>query len=161
VNRNLQRIWDDPERLKWWTLEQLYGVDIRDLTLEDRIDIMEEHSPHRQDKTDRAGGMGELRRGLLRIKQEDPEMFVQMMTDTPSYWRYVRKRPRGRPPGSAVGIAEAWAERARIRDIWRGTFGKSNRKDPPTAVDIAAWRHDFDPGELINYGKNRNKLKGR
>jgi hypothetical protein len=160
VTRDQQRIWYNPERLKWWTLAQLYGGDIRDLDVEDAIEIMEQHSPHRQHQ--RARAMGErLRRKLLGIKHEDPEKFVRMMTDAPSLRRYVRKRSRGRPAGSAVGIAEACADVARIRDIWRRTFGKSYRRDPPTPVDIAAWRHNFDSGELINYGKNRNQLKRR
>jgi hypothetical protein len=126
VNRAAARIWNNPERLLWWTLEELYGGDIRKLDFEDAIEIMEQHSAHRRFQV------------ALR--------------------RRVRRR-RGRPRGSEPGLAEARAEVRRVREIWKRAFGRYYRKASPTAVEIAAWRHDFDPERITNYAKNLSRRR--
>lgn len=152
MTREQERIWNNAERLKWWTLEKLYGADIRQLDPDDAHEIMAQHSRHRQYVIDRAiGTTNRLRRNIKR----DPAILVAM----PSLARYVRPRPAHRPKGSEPGLAEAWREVKRIREIWRREFGRYNRNESPTAVELAAWRHDFDPEAIRNYGNNLSRRK--
>ena len=67
---------------------------------------------------------------------------------------------RGRPRGSAPGLAEADADITRITALWKDTFGISRRAmahQSPNAVEIATRRHGVDPDQLENFRKNRSK----
>ena len=64
---------------------------------------------------------------------------------------------RGRPRGGASKLDEAVADVARIRDLWQQTFGKRNRSQPPTAIEIAARRHGLASVQLVNFRKNKSR----
>jgi hypothetical protein len=68
------------------------------------------------------------------------------------------KRKRGRRKGSAPGLAEADADVARIRRLWRAVFKMSaTTPQSPSAIEIAARRHGVNSDQLENYRKNRGK----
>jgi hypothetical protein len=153
---SLEKIWHDPERLREWTLDQLYRTDLDELPWVYPVDCPERHSPHQQYLGSREINE-QLRDGLLRCKQEDPEIFVRIITRSPFLGQLARKRKRGRPRGRVPGLDEAWDEVRRIRRLWQRTFGKSYRKQSPTAIEIAALRHSFEPHALVNFSKNKHR----
>jgi hypothetical protein len=160
MNTALDKIWNDPKRLREWTIEQLYLTDLGDLPWVYPVDRPERHSPHQQYLGSREINE-QIRDGLLRCKHEDPEMFVRILNRSPFLAHLMRKRKRGRPRGHTPGLAEAWDEVGRIRRLWQRTFGKRYRSQSPTAIEIAASRHSFEPHEMENYNKNRSKRRSR
>jgi hypothetical protein len=67
---------------------------------------------------------------------------------------------RGRPKGHQPGLEKAWAEIARIRQLWQRAFGRSYIKGAgfPLSYEIAAERWDVTPEEIDNYRKNRSRV---
>jgi hypothetical protein len=152
------KIWDDPERLRAWTIEQLYATDLDEVPWIFGVDCPDRHSPHQQHLNSREIS-AQIRDGLLRCKHEDPELYLRIVGRSEFLQWLMRKRRRGRPTGHVPGLAEAWEEVARIRKLWKRTFGRSLRKESPTAIEIAAERHSFEPRALNNYRKNKTRSR--
>jgi hypothetical protein len=156
-------IWDDVERLREWTIDQLHRVDL--------IEFPEDYD-YPIDRSDRRAfqlqcvifdceGEKQIQKELRRCKRDDPDHYYQIITDSPDLIGYVQTR-RGRPKGHAPGLELARGEIARIRQLWRQAFGKVYKKDGtlfPLAVEIAAERHGLTPRELDDYRKNRTPSK--
>jgi hypothetical protein len=66
--------------------------------------------------------------------------------------------PKGRPKGSAPGLAEANADIERIKELWRRTFGRWRRNSSPAVREIAARRNGIKLKKLVEYRKNYPKL---
>jgi hypothetical protein len=151
-------IWDDVERLREWTFDQLHRADLADLKMREAedypLDPRRSLTWHRLMEYYKADE--DIRVSLVRCKRNDPDHYYQIITDSPGLRGYVQPR-RGRRKGNAPGIAEARSEIADIRQLWKQAFGKSYKKGRPysLAVEIAAERHGFTPHELDNYRKNR------
>jgi hypothetical protein len=151
---SLEKIWHDPERLREWTLEQLYRTDLEELPWVYSVDCPDRHSPHRWYLNSHEIN-ARVRDELLRCKHEDPELYLRIVGRSQFLQQLMRKRKRGRPRGRVPGLDEAWDEVGRIRRLWRRTFGKRYRSMSPTAIEIAAERHSFGPHALVNFSKNK------
>ena len=151
-------IWDDVERLREWTFDQLHRADLaylRKREVEDcPVDPRRSLSWHLRMEDYKADEA--IRISLVRYKRNDPDHYYQIITDSPELRGYVQGR-RGRPKGNAPGLELARGEIADIRQLWKQTFGKSYRKGRAfsLAVEIAAERHGLTSRELDNYRKNR------
>jgi hypothetical protein len=99
---------------------------------------------------------------LGQLTDNDPELRTLAL-------QLFRKRQpgRGRKKGQSRSGEPTKEERRafeaalkdvdRIREIWKREFGRRNRKESPTASQIAARRHRVDQERLENYRKNRNR----
>jgi hypothetical protein len=164
-----QAIWDDPERLRKWTLEQL---DLQDLRLPAKnprlyvrclIRLSSGMPDNSRAKIVRLGGevlqfqesTTRWLESISEVQRAGDEVFAKM--EALGFLLRGESAPKvkggGRPRGRAEGLAEAVADIARIRGLWQETFGKRNRKNP-SAIDIAAERHEFTTAQLVNYRKN-------
>ena len=151
-------IWDDVERLREWTFDQLHRADLAYLKMRELEDYPVD--PHRsltwhrlmeEDKADE-----DIRISLVRSKHNNPNNYHQIISDHPYLKGYVQPR-RGRRKGNAPGLELAQREIAHIRQLWRQAFSNSYKKGKAysLAVEIAAERHGVTPHQLDNYRKNR------
>jgi len=158
-----QDIWNHPDRLRKWTIEQLQRLDsdaypnplpsLLDspgdprLTWEARY-LAEERAADEQ-----------IRNELRRVKKNCQEDFGSILSRNPELEGYLQS-VRGRPKGHQPGLEKAWAEIARIRQLWRQAFGRSYIKSAgfPLSYEIAAERWDVTPEEIDNYRKNRSRV---
>jgi hypothetical protein len=146
------------ERLREWTFGQLHRADLADLKMRGAEDYPLD--PRRSLSwdmwTEYYQADEEIRVSLVRCRRHDPDDYYQIITDSPELRGYVQNR-RGRPKGDASGLEFALDEIARIRQLWKQTFGKSYRKGKASslAVEIAAERHGVTSRKLDNYRKNR------
>ena len=151
-------IWDDEERLREWTFEQLHRTDLaylKMLGVEDYpVDPHRSLTWHRLMEDYKVDE--DIRVSLVRCKRNDPNRYYQLITDFPDLRGYVQPR-RGRRKGNAPGMEAARGEIADIRQLWKQAFGKVYKKSGAfsLAVKIAAERHGLTPHELDNYRKNR------
>jgi hypothetical protein len=151
-------IWDDVERLRAWTFDQLHRADLADLKMHEAEDYPLD--PHRSltwhQLMEDYKAEEDIRISLVRSKHNNPNNYHQIITDHPYLRGYVQPR-RGRRKGNAPGIEEARREIADIRQLWKQAFGNVYKKGRAysLAVEIAAERHGFTPHELDNYRKNR------
>ena len=151
-------IWDDMELLREWTFRQLHRADLADLKMRDAEDYSLD--PRRSLTWDRwmeyYHADEEIRVSLVRCRRNNRDNYYRIITDSPELIGYVQDR-RGRPNGNTSGLEFALDEIARIRQLWKQTFGKSYRKGTAfsLAVEIAAERHGVTSRKLDNYRKNR------
>lgn len=99
----------------------------------------------------------QIRNELRRVKKNRPEDYDLILSDNPGLKGYLQS-VRGRPKGHQPGLEKAWAEIARIRQLWQQAFGRSYIKGAgfPLSYEIAAERWDVTPEEIDNYRKNRS-----
>jgi hypothetical protein len=155
-------IWDDVERLREWTIDELHRVDL--------IEFPEDYD-YPIDRSDRRAfrllcvifdceGEKQIQKELRRCKRNDLDHYYQIITDSPDLRGYVQDQ-RGRPKGNAPELGLAMGEIARIRQLWKQTFGKGYRKGKAfsLAAEIAAERHGLTSRELDNYRKNRTPFR--
>jgi hypothetical protein len=127
----LQRIWNDPDLLRRWTLQMLYEVDG---SPQHPMELVTHYS---RDELLQFARHPAFARGILR--------------------ELLRKRSVGRPKGRKPGLADAWDTAKYIRQVWRHAFGHSYRSATPTPIEIAAAWHVITPEQLINFVKNKRK----
>jgi hypothetical protein len=76
----------------------------------------------------------------------------------------LRQRGRGRKKGERRPndwtsderheLEAALKNVERIRQVWRINFGRVNRSEPPTAMEIAAGMYGFDEDDLVRFKKS-------
>lgn len=160
--------WDDPEALEKWTLAQLDKLD--EPTQRDINSYIQTMTNDAYGE-DRARFFGELlQRGKLvqAVEARDTTTINRLTANEPELQRLAiqlltQKRERGRKKGDRRDtdhkphtlevLREAARDVTRIYDIWKRDFGKRNRSNHPTAVDIAAGRWGLDPEEIVRYRK--------
>jgi hypothetical protein len=111
----------------------------------------------------------QLKRGrvIVAARAGESETLARLAT-TPELLRLALKphkrgrekgeqRPRDLPQLAKWGCIEALADVEHIRRIWKNEFGKRNRSESPTAMEIAARRWGIDPEVLITFKKNRHR----
>ena len=158
-----QDIWNHPDRLRKWTIERLQRLDsaaypkplpsLLDSPGDPRITwearyLAEERAADEQ-----------IRNALRRVKKNRQEDFGSILSRNPELEGYLQS-VHGRPKGHQPGLEKAWAEIARIRQLWRQAFGRSYIKGAgfPLSYEIAAERWDVTPEEIDNYRKNRSRV---
>ena len=139
-----ERIWDGPG-LERWTNEWLDTI--AGFAAERNAGLDEVH----------AEMMKERRR-----EREAVDLAARVAALLPPELRthqVLRQRKgRGRPAGADPRLAAADADVDRIVAIWQWAFGKRNRSQPPTAIDIAARRHGVDAAKLQTHRHNTPRL---
>jgi hypothetical protein len=169
--------WDcrdekDIEHFEAWTNAQLDELEkLEELAYDPRRDPFHIFHPTaallEQDNAQR------LKRGrvILAVEAGDHETFARL-ADTPELRRLAFKRhKRGRETGDSRPrdipqltkwcCEEALADVVHIRRIWKQTYGLRNRAMSPTAMEIAARRHNIDPEVLIDFKKNWSRNQRR
>jgi hypothetical protein len=138
----LEKIWNDPQRLRHWTIALLRAAGDPD-----RSGALARHIDN------------ERRRQLQALARIDPARLAQLVTRDRHLAKLANKRPAGRQRGEhAPGLAEAYETAEYIRLKWREAFGHTYRSASPTAVEIAAGLYGFTPAQLEYYRRNRRRV---
>jgi hypothetical protein len=158
-----QDIWNHPDRLRKWTIEQLQRLE-SDAYPHPLPSLLDTPGDPRLtwDARYLAGERAadeQIRNELRRVKKNRPEDYGSILSHNPELEGYLQS-VRGRPKGHQAGLEQAWAEIARIRQLWQQAFGRSYIKGAgfPLAYEIAAERWDVTPEEIDNYRKNRSRV---
>ena len=161
-NYELQKIWDDPDRLETWTLQQLEALDMEHDWFLDEVDERRDWSlittsAHTQrawrlDRAKAAARQGKLN-PLRRLYPEIAE-FIHAPR---------RKRGEHRMVVDCGCTHErlqlALDDVKRIRRLWRAHFGRVYRSAAPTALSIAARRHGLTETQLTSFRSNRHRSR--
>jgi hypothetical protein len=161
---DLRAIWNSPVALERWTMDQLDQLDAEQELFSQELEesrrgwerfpipgIPFSERVHQAKGRARAGHIEPLRRLY-------PEL-AEFLHAPP------RKRGQRRPPKrevwsrftSRMHAVDADADAKRIRKIWREKLGKTYRRDPPTADEIAARRNRVPLQQLINFRKSKHR----
>jgi len=152
-------------QLEEWTLAQLDKLD-NDLVTERDIEIMHEWTDQEFWSEEYFWRQQQRARIVKAAKAKNKKLLWRLAANDYEFQQlalWLLTRGRGRPKGSwptdIVGEKRALLERAaidvvRICDIWQDKLGHRNRKERPTAVEIAARRWGVDEDELGRFRKN-------
>src|SRR5262249_8712174 len=155
----------DRQRLEAWTNARLdeYYFDLVDPHHE--MELMSDEK-FISDTEQHIGRMLKQGRVIGAAKRKDLPALLPLVKDDPELLRLADhwlSRPHnvGREPGEPRpgdhsdmirwSLPDASRDVEQIRRIWKRRLGFVNRKEDPTAVDIAARRWGLDPQTLINY----------
>lgn len=159
-----QDIWNHPNRLRKWTIERLQRLDTEPYPnpLPSLLDFPGDPrlTWEARYRAEERAADEEIRNELRRTKKNRPEDYDLTLSRHPELKGYLQSM-RGRPKGHQPGLQQAWAEIARIRELWQRAFGRSYIKGVagfPLSYEIAAERWGVTPEEIDNYRKNRSRM---
>jgi hypothetical protein len=151
-DEEVERIWNDPEELMRWSIEQLDPEPDADA---------EWHSPYRVFcalvKKDLEG----LKRLLAKHPEDAAEAIVLYAEFT------FPKRDTGRPESGStpaglvhiINLDSAAVDYHQIGMIWQQLLGKRNRTKYPTRYDIAAKHRGVRPNQVKDYLDNPRRYR--
>jgi hypothetical protein len=157
-NCDLEKIWNNPERLEEFTNREL-----------DRRSVQDDDFPFENLPRVVPPPMTASKRHQILVlfamseaREGNPERLRQLYPELAEFIHSPPPHKRGRRPYAESGqIREmALSEVPAIHQIWRQHFGKSYAPHHgPTALEIAARRYGLTEAELDNYCKNRHRRR--
>jgi hypothetical protein len=149
-------IWNDPVKLREWTLFQLRRLDADRAEWDDQrlLKFQQEAPP----PSPLAAAVDCARRGNLGPLRNLLPALAGFLHRSP---RSPRKRGPRREWFDVFAIETARATVPVIRQLWRDNFSKVNRTEQPTATALAAEWAALTEEQLLNDRKTRHRYRKR